>query len=54
MDDEKQVGNGEGSRGSKEVLSVFRRHWVALDKGLLFLLLGLVVLGVGIKFGALL
>ncbi len=52
MDDEKQAELNGGVRGSKEVLAVFRRHWVALDKGLLFLVLGLLVLFLGMKFGA--
>lgn len=50
MDDEKEGGAGV-KRGQKEVLAVFRRHWVALDKGLLFFFIGVVVLALGLKFG---
>lgn len=52
MDDEKQGGGNTGVRGSKEILEVIRRHWVALDKGILFFFLGVLVVGGGAKLGA--
>lgn len=51
VEEEKQEVNS-GVRGSKEILAVFRRHWIALDKGLLFLLLLGLTVGFGVKFGA--
>jgi hypothetical protein len=33
-------------------LAVSRRHWIALDKGLIFFLLGVLTLGVGMNFHA--
>jgi len=54
--DEDNPQKGEHSahvkRGSKEVLAVIRRHWVALDKGLIFLALGILTVGGGAELGA--
>ncbi|HRV76203.1 MAG: PH domain-containing protein [Candidatus Nomurabacteria bacterium] len=54
MDDESQQveGGAHVKRGSKEVLAVLRRHWVALDKGLLFLIIGALAVFGGGKLGA--
>jgi hypothetical protein len=50
MDDQK-VEAKHLARGSKEVLAVLRRHWVALDKGILFLVLGILVAVLGVRLG---
>ncbi len=53
MDDEKNLDSAQAAaRGSKEVLAVLRRHWVALDKGILFLILGILGISLGVKFSA--
>lgn len=54
MEDEAQQGENSAhiKRGSKEVLAVIRRHWVALDKGLLFFVIGALAIVGGVKFGA--
>lgn len=52
MDDEKNLDSAQTARGSKEVLAVLRRHWVALDKGILFLFLGVSGVLLGLKFNA--
>ncbi len=48
--DDTEIGEAGRARGSKEVLAVLRRHWIALDKGLLFLLILVIIVGVGVKF----
>ncbi|MDQ5913471.1 MAG: hypothetical protein QG623_89 [Patescibacteria group bacterium] len=52
MDDDQKVESSATARGSKEVLAVLRRHLVALDKGILFLVLGSVAVVMGLKFNA--
>lgn len=55
MDEDTSNNSDNGAhikRGAKEVLAVIRRHWVALDKGLLFLILGVVAVVGGSKLGA--
>jgi hypothetical protein len=52
MDDENRGEEVAVKRGSKEVIAVFRRHWVALDKGILFAVLLITSVALGIKFGA--
>jgi hypothetical protein len=50
MDDQK-VETSQSARGSKEVLAVLRRHWIALDKGILFFILGVLFVFLGFRFG---
>ncbi len=54
--DEDAPQNGQNSahikRGAKEVLAVIRRHWIALDKGLIFLCIGVLAVAGGLKLGA--
>lgn len=52
MNEEDRVEEVAAKRGAKEVIAVFRRHWVALDKGILFAVLIIVSIGLGIKLGA--
>ncbi len=52
MNDEDNREDLSAKRGSKEVIAVFRRHWVALDKGILFAVLTVASIVVGVKLGA--
>lgn len=52
MNDEDNREEVAAKRGSKEVIAVLRRHWVALDKGILFVALAVLAVGLGVKFGA--
>ncbi len=52
MNDEERTEEVGAKRGAKEVIAVFRRHWVALDKGILFAFLTIIAVGLGVKFGA--
>ncbi len=52
MDEDQKEESSVSLRGSKEVQAVLRRHWIALDRGLLFLVLLILAVVLGSKLGA--